>query len=171
MYPQEVEARRGGRHDLGDGERPPYEVDVSEGSEDQSRGNESNELTHDRNDHTVHTLSESLEQRTRYYTESRDREVNAYDPEGGDSHLGHGIRSFKEREHDLRDREEKGGSDTHDGCGVSPRKSPGLHHPVATFGPEVVSDDRHDTAVESEDRHEDKALHLVISTEHGNCRR
>ena len=130
-----------------------------------------NQLTHDRYDHAEYCFAECLEYGTGNDTEPCDQVVDTDDTKCRNTNLQHVSRCIEHSKQYLWDTlktEKSDKSKAECSCQTDPDRP---DHTLSLLGTVVVSNDRCDTIVQSEYRHEEEALKLKVYTEYGSCGR
>ena len=154
----------GGR--LRDGVGPPHQVQLSGQAQKIGGRKQNDHLPGDGDQHGVQSVSQRLEKGAADNAVGRGNKAQRDDAQGGFSHLQHGCGGVKQLQQRAREHVENQRSRAHDAHRVNHAQ---LHRPQDPFlvpGAEVIGHDGHESVVQPEHRHENKALKLEINTEY-----
>ena len=164
--PAQEDGRERQAHELGDGERPPHQLQPSGQGEQIRHRQQHADLAADRDDQTVKRRAERLKDAARDDAEARERERQADDAQRGPADGQHLLRGGEETEQRTGDDLEERKTHAHDGDGCDSRKADRPAEALRLARTVVVRNDRHHRVIQAEDGHENEALELEVRAEH-----
>ena len=133
--------------------------------------NQYDKLTHDGYDHTEHSLSKCLEYSTTDDAKPCKQVVDTDDTKRLNANCKHISRSIEHSEKYLRNEFKAKESEEHNAKCSYHTELDCFDHTLSVLRTVVECNDRSDTVIQTEDRHEEKALQFEIHSEYGSCSR
>lgn len=164
------EQREDQRGDLRDRECEPDAAQHAAQRQQIRRRDEHHDLTRDGDKHTVDAVAKCLARGTGHDADTGKYERQTHDAQRGRADLQHGVRGVKHQQQLFRNELEYEQTDHHDRDGVDHAEADRLMDTLRLLRAIVIGNDRHHAVIQTEHRHEHKALELEIDAEHRDCR-
>ena len=164
------EQREDQREDLRDWERKPDAAQHAGQRQQVGSRDEHHDLARDGDEHAVDAVAKRLTRRAGHDADAGKHERQAHDAQRGRTNLEHCVRGVKHQQQLLRDELEHEQTNHHDRNGVDHAEADRLVDTLRLLRTVVIGNDRHHAVIQTEHRHEHKALELEVNAEHGNRR-
>lgn len=159
------------RHQFSNREGEPYQVEHSGLRKQKSARQQHDELADQRHFKRKHTMPERLERTGTDDRNARDQKVERNDLQCRNADREHRIRRVEDRKQVLREQLESRETKHHHTGRIHHGQLDRFDDPFRFSGPEIVGNDRNETVVHSEDRHEYETLQFEVHAEYGCSRR
>lgn len=158
--------------DFCDREGPPYGIQTERAGQNPGGREQNTELTADRRSKTVNTVAECLEYRADHDAESCEYVADTDDAQCRTADRKHIVGGIEEAKQNVRNQIKDGKSAEHQTDGGGAAQPDRMQNTLPPARAVIVGNDRYHAVIETEDRHEEKALQLEIYAKHsGSCGR
>lgn len=160
---------QGEGNSFGNQETPPDMVYISGQGKKPGGRDQGDKLASEGYQKRIKAFGKGLEDGSHDNATGCDREMQGNDSEGDDTHPFHICRRVEKGQERSRDQFEGQGSAKHNADCQNQGKFQSLFDPALMSGSEVEGQNRDQTVIQSENRHEEETLQLEIDSEDGGC--